>query len=196
MRRLLLLPSFVITFAILAGCSNDEPPKIHDIRGKVVSTNADQKTVRLNHEEIPGLMKAMEMNFSVEDARLLDGLAAGDTVAGKLKAGAGKYMLTELNKVRETKAEVPAEAPATIDEAAVIKANLAKFGPEDAKLAAAQRLCPVSEDPLGSSKMGVPVKLMINDQPIFICCKGCKGEVEKKQDEMLKKVAELKAEGK
>ncbi|QDV34488.1 hypothetical protein [Tautonia plasticadhaerens] len=48
--------------------------------------------------------------------------------------------------------------------------------PEDAELALAQTVCPVSEEPLGS--MGVPIKVDADGTPVFVCCAGCKGEVE------------------
>jgi hypothetical protein len=75
---------------------------------------------------------------------------------------------------------------------AEIKANLAKLSPEDRKLALAQKYCAVEDDNrLG--EMGVPIKLMVKDQPVFICCKGCKKEAEKDADKTLAKVKELKA---
>jgi hypothetical protein len=73
-----------------------------------------------------------------------------------------------------------------------IKANLAKLSPEDRKLAEAQKYCAVeNDDRLG--EMGVPIKIMLKDQPVFLCCKGCKKEAEKDPDKTLAKVKELKA---
>src|SRR5829696_8334462 len=58
------------------------------------------------------------------------------------------------------------------DEEAAIQASLAKLGPEDQKLAEQQRFCAVENDSrLGS--MGPPVKVMLKEQPVFLCCKGC-----------------------
>ena len=36
---------------------------------------------------------------------------------------------------------------------------------------ARQEVCPVMDEPLGS--MGNPIKVMVGDKPIFLCCKGC-----------------------
>ena len=36
---------------------------------------------------------------------------------------------------------------------------------------ARQKICPVSRKPLGS--MGTPVKVVVGDKPIYLCCKGC-----------------------
>ena len=192
MNRLFPIASFVLPFAFLAGCSNSDEAKIYDLKGKIIAVNNEQKTVKIAHEDIPGFMKAMEMDFSVEDAKLLDGLAAGDSVTGKLKSTSGKHVLTELHKSASAAAPMSQaeKADKAAEEAAEIKANLAKLSPEDRKLAEAQKLCPVSNKPLGS--MDVPIKLMVKDEPVFICCKGCKGPVEKKPEEFLKKVADLK----
>jgi hypothetical protein len=67
--------------------------------------------------------------------------------------------------------------------------NIDKLANADRELALAQRLCPVSEEPLGS--MGVPYKMTIKGQTIFLCCKGCESEVSKEPDKFLKKVVEL-----
>src|SRR5262245_16732464 len=49
------------------------------------------------------------------------------------------------------------------------QANLAKLNPEDHKLAEEQGFCAVQyKNPLGS--MGVPVKVLVKDQPVFLCC--------------------------
>jgi Cu(I)/Ag(I) efflux system membrane fusion protein len=45
----------------------------------------------------------------------------------------------------------------------------------DQALARKQRLCPISGEPLGS--MGVPHKMMIDGQPLFLCCEGCESTV-------------------
>ncbi|QEG41264.1 hypothetical protein [Roseimaritima ulvae] len=41
----------------------------------------------------------------------------------------------------------------------------------DAAALAAQKVCPVMDEPLGS--MGTPIKVMVGDKPIYLCCKGC-----------------------
>src|SRR5262249_60772903 len=64
--------------------------------------------------------------------------------------------------------------PTASGEAAKIKASLDKLSPEDRALAEAQKTCPVTDQPLGS--MGVPIKLMLKDQPVFVCCGGCPTE--------------------
>jgi multidrug efflux pump subunit AcrA (membrane-fusion protein) len=73
---------------------------------------------------------------------------------------------------------------------AKIKAALERMSPEDRKLAEAQRLCPITGSRLGS--MGGPFKLIIEGQPVFLCCDGCKDESLKDIKATLAKVADLK----
>jgi hypothetical protein len=75
-------------------------------------------------------------------------------------------------------------------EAAVIKAALAKLSPEDRALAEAQKLCPETDELLGS--MGTPLKVMVKDQVVFLCCKSCEKPALKDPDKTLAKVKELK----
>ncbi|XZE54208.1 hypothetical protein SH139x_000160 [Planctomycetaceae bacterium SH139] len=55
--------------------------------------------------------------------------------------------------------------------AAKFEITVAKITKADAELVAKQKVCPVMDEPLGS--MGQPVKMLVNDKPIFLCCKGC-----------------------
>ena len=84
----------------------------------------------------------------------------------------------------------PAAASKPTAEGGDVAANLAKLSPEDRASAEAQKLCPVTDEPLGS--MGVPIKLDVKDQPVFICCKSCEKNAKKDPDKTLQKVADLK----
>ena len=55
-------------------------------------------SVKLDHEDIPGLMKGMQMEFAVENAKVLEGLKAGDQVQSQLKVESGKHIVTHLEK--------------------------------------------------------------------------------------------------
>ncbi|HKB02704.1 MAG TPA: hypothetical protein VKD90_10820 [Gemmataceae bacterium] len=73
-----------------------------------------------------------------------------------------------------------------------IKAELDKLPPEDRALAEQQKFCAEStESRLGS--MGVPIKLMVKGEPVFICCKGCEDGVMQDQDKALARAKELRA---
>jgi Cu(I)/Ag(I) efflux system membrane fusion protein len=89
-------------------------------------------------------------------------------------------------------AESPTPATKNIHLSDKELANIAKLPAEDQVLARAQRLCPVTEYPLGA--MGVPQKITLNGQTVFLCCAGCDRKARKKAGEMLRKVAQFKAE--
>ncbi|HKA08067.1 MAG TPA: efflux RND transporter periplasmic adaptor subunit, partial [Gemmataceae bacterium] len=71
-----------------------------------------------------------------------------------------------------------------------IRKTLAELPAADRALAEAQRLCPVTDQALGS--MGKPVKLTIKGQPVFVCCPECDQQALEKPDETLRKVEEFK----
>lgn len=70
------------------------------------------------------------------------------------------------------------------------QAAFAQLSDEDRRLAEAQGYCAVAGKPLGS--MGPPIKLMVKNQAVFLCCQGCENKAKSNPDKTLAKVAELK----
>jgi Cu/Ag efflux protein CusF len=182
MKTALSMGLLALSLPLALGCKGDgqHAAQEHSVKGKVLAVDPDKASIKLDHEEIPGVMGAMKMMFDVADPKVLQGLKVGDQVQGKLKVESGKYIITQLEKVK-----------ADSQEDAEVKANLAKLGPEDRKLAEAQRLCPVSEEPLGS--MGVPDRITVEGQPVLLCCKSCEKKALGNPAQTLAKVKELKA---
>ena len=90
---------------------------------------------------------------------------------------------------------VAAGAVAAQDKEATIRANLAKLPEKDRKLAEAQKWCAVeTDDRLGA--MGVPVKILIKSQPVFLCCKGCIAQAQNNPDRTLARAKALQAKAK
>ena len=56
-----------------------------------------------------------------------------------------------------------------------IRQALAQLPEADRKSAQAQRICPITDAPLGS--MGKPVKIRVEGQDVFICCGSCEDEL-------------------
>lgn len=78
------------------------------------------------------------------------------------------------------------------DKDAKIKAALDKLDPADRKLAEEQKYCAVeTENRLG--EMGKPIKVMIKDQPVFLCCKSCETTAQKDPEKTLATVKKLKS---
>jgi len=89
----------------------------------------------------------------------------------------------------------PSPAAPAADKAAEkeakIKAERAKLSEEDRALVEAQEWCVATSHRLG--EMGPPIKVMVKDKPVFLCCDGCEAEALANPDKTLAKVEELKA---
>jgi hypothetical protein len=106
-------------------------------------------------------------------------------------AGCSQHVHVEKTQPTDT----PVVAGKTDTEDPDIKTERAKLSPEDRQLVDAQDFCAISnESRLGG--MGAPIKVMIKDQPVFLCCKGCQKEALADPDKTLAKVEALKAKKK
>jgi uncharacterized protein (TIGR03000 family) len=77
----------------------------------------------------------------------------------------------------------------------VVQQNLSKLNPEDQKLAQAQGFCAV-QNGVRLGAMGTPVKIMVKDQPVFLCCKACEEHARSNPEQTLAKVKELQTKAK
>jgi Cu/Ag efflux protein CusF len=77
-------------------------PKDGNYNGKGVVTKIDMKlgSVELNHEDIPGVMAAMKMEFYVIDKSLLNGLKIGDKVDFVLEYKHPAETIVEIKKIQ------------------------------------------------------------------------------------------------
>lgn len=71
--------------------------------------------------------------------------------------------------------------------------GLKELSPEDRVLAEQQALCPVSKEPLGS--MGKPVKVVVGNRTVFLCCAGCAEDFRKEPDTYIAQLTGSKASG-
>jgi hypothetical protein len=120
------------------------------------------------------------------------GLTAGDRVVTT-----GSYLLDAETRVspaagsiysggtsKAGTASAAAVRPSTPeDEEANARASLAKLSTPDRGLAEAQKVCPVRGTLLGA--MGRPFKVLLKDQPVFLCCIGCEDEARADADKTL-----------
>jgi protein SCO1/2 len=109
--RWLSLPTLCVAL-VMAGCkgesadkSKSESAKEYDIKGKIMAIDLKKPAVTLDHEDVPGLMKAMEMEFAVADRKMLESLKVGDQVTGRLKKTESGYLITRLDKGESTPAK-------------------------------------------------------------------------------------------
>jgi membrane fusion protein, copper/silver efflux system len=104
--------------------------------------------------------------------------AAGSIYFG----GSGGSKAKQASVVRPTTPEDPE---------AKIKSALAKLTPDDRTLAESQRFCPVlPTSRLGS--MGIPLKLTVDGETVFVCCSGCRKKALSDPSETLATVKKLR----
>jgi len=77
--------------AALAACGGAEAGRGE---GVVLQVHGDGRVV-IEHGDIPGVMKAMTMEFEVDPA-LLEGIEPGDRVEFRIADAGGRYRVTEL----------------------------------------------------------------------------------------------------
>ena len=82
--------------------------------------------------------------------------------------------------------EPAASQPAPAAEHATPHAEAPALSAEDQALADKQKVCVVGGGPLGS--MGHPVKVMVGDRPVFLCCEHCREPLEKDPAKYLAKL--------
>ncbi len=70
-----------------------------------------------------------------------------------------------------------------------VVASLSQLNADDRTAALSQKLCPVSDAPLGS--MGKPPKVTVEGHEVFLCCDGCEEQL---RNESAKYLAKLKPE--
>jgi protein SCO1/2 len=105
----------ILCLLALCGCG----PRAHEGVGTVVEVAPDLGQVMLAHEEIPGLMPAMTMNFDVSDPALLSAIAAGDRVRFALDVDGSRYRITSF-EVLERGTGAAAESGGATGLAAVV----------------------------------------------------------------------------
>lgn len=111
LRRLLL--SCVLA-AVLGGCGREGGPGVYAARGRVESVSPETGQVVIDHEDVPGLMPAMTMNFDVPDPALLARLAPGQAIDFRLEFTGKAYRVVEAT-VRGEAGAAGSSGPAKAD---------------------------------------------------------------------------------
>jgi Cu(I)/Ag(I) efflux system membrane fusion protein len=160
-----------------------------------VIDNGAQKLIYV--ESMPGMFDGVEVTLGPrcgEYFPVLKGLEPGQIVAsvGAFLIDAEARLNPSLaaayfgaNRSSPSRA-APGDGPLTRNATLKRKAK-SKLSPADQALVDKQKICPVTDLPLGS--MGAPVPVEVDGHRVFICCKGC--ETRLKQD-AAKYLAKLK----
>jgi protein SCO1/2 len=75
------------------------------VRGVVHEVSQEERQALIDHEDIPGLMPAMTMNFAVYDRELLESFKPGDVIDFELTAERGSFFITAASVVGKVEAE-------------------------------------------------------------------------------------------
>ena len=102
MRRALL----VVLALAMGACDGDAPKplsepgeKVYAVRGTVLSRNASDNSLRLDHEAIPGFMEAMTMDYNVRGAKVETLPADKSRIEAKLHVTDRGYWITDVKKI-------------------------------------------------------------------------------------------------
>jgi protein SCO1/2 len=87
-----------LALGLAASCGG---PELHEAQGTVTEVRADLRQLVIDHDEIPGLMPAMTMNFDVADPALLERLAAGDRIRFRIAHEGSAYRVVAAEKIGE-----------------------------------------------------------------------------------------------
>ncbi|HEX5873366.1 MAG TPA: copper-binding protein [Pyrinomonadaceae bacterium] len=66
--------------------------------GIVKSLNPDRPGIEIDHEEVVGLMPAMQMEFPVPNRSLLNGIAVNDRIDFTIEDGVGEMTVVAIKK--------------------------------------------------------------------------------------------------
>ena len=97
----LLALAFVATPALQAAEKSAETApatKRHALRGVIVAIDAEKSALRIKHEEIPGVMRAMTMQFRV-GANALKAAQVGATITGLMSRQPDHWLLEDVKIV-------------------------------------------------------------------------------------------------
>ena len=120
---------------------------------------------------------------------ILEGLEEGEQVAtrGNFLIDSQMQLAGNPSLIDPTKAVSQPES----ESSAEIVAALASLSDDDRLLAEQQGVCLVADAPLGS--MGTPIKIVVNDRPIFACCEGCRSAIQNDPEKYFAKLDARKA---
>jgi len=108
--------SMSLALALAVACQRTEPTGTFSGRGMVKDIRPQERQVIIAHEDIPGFMEAMTMEFEVKEESLLEGIARGEEVTFTVEKTQDSLYLTTLARVGAPSEALPPEGPAETEE--------------------------------------------------------------------------------
>lgn len=102
------VPLLLLVALALAACSGEDAAqrpvsepgeKLYTVRGVILSRRASDNTVHMDHEEIPGFMAAMKMDYAVRGADVAQLPADGKRVEARLHVTDRAYWITDVKPI-------------------------------------------------------------------------------------------------
>lgn len=115
MKIISLIISTALLFTFSACRKDTSNQKRYEIKGKVLTVEADKHLITVAHEEVKDYMPAMTMPFTVRDEGMLSILASGDRISAVLVVDGTESWLEEL--VVSSESTDPNAAPGGVAEA-------------------------------------------------------------------------------
>ncbi len=118
---------FIISVVLVSACqsaktveSDPSKQKRFDLKGKVISVDLPNKKASIEHEEVPGYMDAMTMDFVFKEDFVLRELTAGAEVKAELVVDNSQDPSYWLENVVVTSAPKPGQSPPPVKEGVAV----------------------------------------------------------------------------
>lgn len=105
----------VVATVTVCACSRAPEPRRYEVRGQIISVDADRREVLVDHEDIKGFMPAMTMPYKVDDPDLLEGKKPGDLFTATLVVEEVNAYLSTLTTTGHAPIKNAAARPAITD---------------------------------------------------------------------------------
>lgn len=107
MKTIIHVLSVLLIFVLMISCAKKQEPqktaeaqaKTYEAVGQVISIDTTNNTITIAHGDIPGLMSAMSMGYSVKDSTLLEGIQPQDSVQFELTEDQGELWVSKIHKM-------------------------------------------------------------------------------------------------
>jgi protein SCO1/2 len=98
--------ALLLVVLLAVACSNDEQKPVSEpgetlytVRGTILSRNSSDNTVHMDHDEIPGFMAAMKMDYAVRGADVGTLPPNGRRVEATLHVTQRSYWITDVKAI-------------------------------------------------------------------------------------------------
>jgi protein SCO1/2 len=99
----------LLTITAGVGCDRAPAAREYPLQGQILKVEASRTQASVKHEEIPGFMAAMTMDYKVREAKEYEGLQPGDLITATLVVESSDGYLRDVKKVGT--APLPGAAP-------------------------------------------------------------------------------------